>query len=92
MALNVGKARELVELWVGKDLNPELFRELLNIKLRDFCNRSGVLETSATLTSVADTQEYELPSDCLHVKDVIYDSYRAHKINFWDVKEIKGEV
>lgn len=92
MSLNVGKARELVELWVGRDLNPELFRELLNAKLREFCSDTGILETSAELTSVADTQEYELPADFLSMKDVIYDDYRAGKINFWNVKEFRGEA
>ncbi len=89
--LNVGRARELCELYVGKDINPELFRELLNVKLREFANKTGILESSATLNSAADTQEYELPADCLHVKDVIYDDYRAHKIDLWKVKELQGK-
>jgi len=90
--LNVGKARELCELYVGKDINPELFREVLNIKLRDFANKTGVLESMSSINSAADTQEYELPSDCLHVKDVIYDNYRAFKIDFWKVQELKGQT
>uniref|UniRef100_A0A6M3L230 Uncharacterized protein n=1 Tax=viral metagenome TaxID=1070528 RepID=A0A6M3L230_9ZZZZ len=90
--LDIGSARQLCELWVGHSINPEHFRELLNIQARDFCDRTKVLETKSTISSVADTQEYELPSDCLHVKDVIYDGVRANKITHWQVQEFKGTV
>ena len=90
--LNVGKARELCELLVKKDVNPVLFWELMNIKLREFADRTGVLESSATLNSVASTYDYQLPSDCLHVSDVIYDGYRAQKATTELVKELAGKV
>ena len=91
MALTVGKARELCELYVGKDINPETFRELLNVKIREFCDKTRVLESYASMDST-DTAEYELPSDCIHVKDVVYDDYRAHKMTHWEIKELAGEV
>jgi len=97
MALNVGKARNLVELFCQNvdptySSNPELIRDLLNIKLREFCDRTGILESKATISSVASTSEYELPIDCLHVKDVIYDDYRARKITHRQVKELEGKT
>ena len=90
--LNVGKARELCELLVKKDVNPELFWEIMNIKLREFADKTGVLASSATLNSVASTDEYQLPSDCLHVSDVIYDGYRAQKATIDLQKELAGKV
>ena len=92
MASSVGTMRKLCEKFTRKAINPELFREVLNKKAVEFSSRTGVLESYATRTSVADTQEYELPLDCLHVKDVIYDSYRAHKITRKQVKEMRDEV
>lgn len=90
--LNVSKARELCELYVGRDINPVLFWELLNMQLRDFADKTGVLESTATIDSVADTQEYQLPSDCLHVKEVIYDDFKAYKITYAQVQEIKEQA
>jgi len=90
--LNAGKMHDLIEMYVGHDLNPKLTREIFNLKLREFSARTGVLESSSTISSVADTQEYELPIDAIHIKDVIYDGYRAHKIQFWQVKAIQGKA
>ena len=89
--LNMGTARQMMELYVGKRVSPELAREVMNIVLREFAAETGVLTSKATLSSVADQMEYELPLDCLHVRDVIYDDYRAHKIQHWHVKELEGK-
>lgn len=93
--MNIGRARGLIELLCQNvdplySRNPELVRDLLNIKLREFADRTGILESSATISSISGTQEYELPADCLHVKDVIYDGYRANKITHRQVRELQG--
>ena len=88
--LNMGKARQLMELYVGHDVSPELARELMNIKLREFCDRSRLLEAYAELSSVASTAEYELPLDCLHIKRVHYDDYKAGKITASDRDILEG--
>ena len=90
--LNVGTARQLCEKFAGQQINPVLFRELLNVKAREFCDKTGVLESKASISSVASTSEYQLPEDCLHVKDVVYDDYRAHKITHRAVKELQGKT
>lgn len=95
MSLNVGRFIDLIELYcrgVNPELakNKELIRDIMNIKLREFAHRTGILETKATISSVADQEEYELPADCLHVKDVIYDDHRAYKINHKQVKDLAG--
>lgn len=99
MSLNVGKVHDLVELYVGKAgadstqrVNPVLVRELINVKLRDFVARSGCLESTWTINSVASTQEYELPTTTLHVREVVYDDYRAYKLIHEQVNEKKGRL
>lgn len=89
---SIGTMRQLCEQYARQSIDSELFREILNKKAVEFSSRTGVLESSWTLDSVADTQEYQLPADCLHVKDIVYDDYRAHKILYSQVKEIRGEV
>lgn len=97
MALNIGKARSMIELMAqGVDKlysqNPQLVRDLINLKLREFCDRTGILESKATISSVNGTSEYELPIDCLHVREVHFDEYRANKITHDQVIELKGQV
>jgi hypothetical protein len=95
--LNVGKACDLIEL-LCQNVDPkfsgnkELIRDLLNIKLREFCDRTGIIESKSSISSVASTQEYELPTDCLHVTQVIYDDYKARKISHAQVKELEGKT
>jgi hypothetical protein len=96
--LNVGRISDLIELYalsagVAKDrINPVLIREIINLKLREFLSETSVLESSSTIDSVADQQEYELPEDCLNVKHVKVDGYRAYKINHNQVDEIAGNL
>ena len=97
MSLNIGAAVDLIEL-MCKGVDPklsgnhELVRQLMNMKLREFADRTGVLETQSTATSVADQQEYELPADKIHVKKVVFDDYKAHKITFDQVEELQGKA
>lgn len=96
MSLNIGKAVDLIEL-MCKNVDPllsrnhELVRQLINMKLREFADETGILETSATISSVADQQEYQLPADCLHVSKVKYDDYKIGKILFSQVEEMQGK-
>lgn len=98
MAYSVGQACDLIELFagragVGKDkINRELTWKLLNVKAHELARRSGVLTTKSTISSVADQQEYELPSDVIHINKVNYDDYEAHKITFDDVDRLSGNV
>lgn len=97
MSLNVGRAIDLIEYFC-KNVDPEitsnheLVRQILNMKLRDFADRTGILETKSTISSVADQQEYELPADCLHISKVVYDDYKAAKITFDQIEELLGNV
>jgi len=96
MSISIGKALDLVEL-LCKNVDPalssnhELFRDILNMKLREFAADTGILETKATISSVADQQEYQLPSDKIHVKLVYFDDYKADKITFEQVAELQGK-
>ena len=90
--LNVGKARQLIETYVGRQVNPDTVRELLNLQLRNFASRTGCLTSKATISSAADTQEYELPIDCIHVKEVHYDDNLVYKITFEQVAELAGNT
>jgi len=90
--LNVGRAIDLMELYVGREINPKLAREILNLKARNFAARTGSLSSKITISSVADTQEYELPLGVVHIKDIIYDDHRAYKIQFYQVKELQNKV
>ena len=92
---NVGKIRHLVEEYTGrKNINPELFLDLLNDVLLDFASRTAVIESGATISSVASTQEYELPLSAIHIKQVIYDDYdiTRNKILYSQVKELEGQA
>ena len=96
--LNVGRITDMIELYalqagaVKNRLNPVLIREIINLKLREFLSQTTVLESSSTIDSVADQQEYELPEDCINVKHVKVDGYRAYKINHNQVDEIAGDL
>jgi len=97
MSMSVGKAVDTIELMVRNvdpnlSSNPELIREILNNKLKEFAQRTGILETKATISSVADQQEYELPADCLHVSKVVFDDYKAYKIRFAQIEEMQGKA
>ena len=94
--MNAGDAVRLIELYArGADPkltgNHELVRQLLNEKLKDFAQKTGSWESSATISSVSGQQEYELPADKVHVSYVEYDSYEAHKITFQDSKSLKEQ-
>jgi len=98
MPFNVGTLSELMELYAGKAgvtkdrLNPVLVRQVILHKLRDFASRAHVLESKATIESVADQQEYELPSDVIHIKEVHFDGARATKIIYEQEAEISEEI
>jgi hypothetical protein len=99
MSLNVSKVHDLVELYAGKAgsdsterVNPTLLREIINIKLRDFCAKTHCLEGSWTIDSVADQQEYELSDNVLDVRECHFDGYRAYKITHMQVAEFGGTL
>lgn len=97
MATSVGRLCDLIEIY-ARNVDPklsgnkELIRKIINMKLKEFSNRTGLLSSSATRLSIADQTEYELPEDCLHVTDVIFDDYRAYKIHFEDVKNMQDQA
>ena len=93
-ALSIGRMVDLIELMCrGVDpslsSNHELVRDIINLKLKDFAQRTGALETSATISSIASQKEYELPADKLHVKFVYYDDSEAKKITHKTALEMK---
>ncbi len=95
--MNIGRLSNLIELYckgVDPELtgNHELIRDLINLKMKDFAHKTGILESSATISSVASQQEYELPADNLHIKNVFYDDYKARKITFLQSKELAGKT
>ena len=98
MPLNVDRLSNLMELYAGKAgvtkdrIKPELIREIINLKMRDFASRTHVLESKSTVSSVADQQEYELPSDAVHIKECHVDGYRATKIIYEQEAEISEEI
>ena len=92
MSLDFSKGRQMAELYAGKDINPELFLEVANLKLGEFAEATGIAEKDFSITTVASTTEYELPLGVIHVTDVVYDGTRAHKITRQQVKELTGDV
>jgi len=95
--MNVGRLTNLIELYCrGVDpllsANHELVRDIMNMKLKEFAARTGIIESKSSITSVANQQEYELPADKTHVKYVFYDDYKAKKINFIQSKELAGKT
>jgi len=98
MPFNMGSLTDLMEMQAGlagvnKDrINPVFLRDIVNLMLRDFCEKTRCVSTKATINSVANQQEYELPDDFLHMKEVIFDDYRVDKITHENVVEILGNV
>lgn len=98
MPFNVERLSDMMEMYAGmagvnKDrINPKFLRDIINLQARDFCNRTRCLSTKATISSVASTQEYQLPDDFLHMKEVVFDDYRCDKITKENVIEILGNV
>jgi len=92
MSLDISKGRQLTELYTGRDINPELFLEVVNAILPEFAEETAVTEKDFSITSVSGTTEYELPLGVTHVTDVVYDGTRAHKIIRKQVKELTGDV
>ena len=74
MAINVGKLEDLIKSYAfGADkqlLNITLIRELINVRLRELSAQVGTKEMIITQDSVADTQEYELPENVIHIQEV----------------------
>jgi len=98
MPFNMERLTDLMEMQAGmagvnKDrINPEFLRDIANLILRDFVEKTRCISTKAEIDSVADQQEYELPDDFLHMREVIFDDYRAHKITKENVIEILGNT
>ena len=98
MPFNMERLTDIMEMHAGlagvnKDrINPVFLRDIANLMLRDFVEKTRCISTKATIDSVADQQEYELPDDFLHMKDVVFDDYRANKITYDNVIEILGNV
>jgi len=68
--------------------NHELIRDIMNLKFKELASKTGALETSATISSVASQKEYQLPADNVHVKYVYYDDYEATKITHKQALEL----
>jgi hypothetical protein len=96
--LNVSRLQALMELYAGqagvaKDrINPVLLREIINIKLKEFVNRTGLVSSKYTIHTEADKAEYTLPSSVISVDEVHVDGYRAIKILFEQVAVLQGVV
>lgn len=98
MAFNTGTIADLMELYAGqagvnRDKIPrKLLRQIINLKLKEFARRSGVLSSKNTIVSIANKQEYEMTPDVIHVTKVNFDGSIAHKIRFEEVDEIKNNI
>lgn len=95
---NVGKIVDYIELLAGKagvnrdSMERELLYEIINSKAKEFASDTGILETFSTINTVANQQEYELPSDKLNVGKVLIDGLKVHKITFNQIEELSGDV
>lgn len=94
MSTSIGRAVDLIELMCS-NVNPalsenhELVRKLINMKLKEFAAKTGILESRSTITTVANQQEYELPEDSLNITLVDFDGKECQKIIFNQVNELK---
>lgn len=99
MALdNAEKMVGFIEMLAGKagvnrdEINRDLIFEVINSRLKDFTSRTGVLETSSTISTVANQQEYELPNNRSDLKIVTIDGLRTHKISFDQVDYLTENI
>ena len=99
MALDsVTRLADYIELIVGKAgpnrdvVDRDFIYEVINSKAKDFAARTGILETSATILTVADQVEYELPSDKTLITKVTIDTLQVHKITFDQLERLRGDV
>ncbi len=58
----------------------EIFTLIYNAQM-DFCNRTHAIESTYQTTTVADTQEYDLPSTVIAVKRATWKGFRLTPIN-----------
>jgi hypothetical protein len=67
----------------------EIFTLIYNAQM-DLCNRTHPLERTYQVDTVADTQEYDLPSTTLAVKRATWNGFKLESINFMDDDLITG--
>ena len=67
----------------------EIFNLIYNAEM-DFCNRTHCLEKTYQTTTVASTQEYDLPTTALGVKRATWNGFKLTPINFLDDDLITG--
>ena len=101
MPENTSTIIDLIEMYAGSagtnnsSISKKLIKQVMNLKLRDFANRTFQSENLATLTTGDDDgdgvvdQEYELPQSVMHLNKVNVDGTVAVKIRFEDVDKLK---
>ena len=102
MPFNVGTIADMMEVYAGQagvnrdSINRELLWQIINMKMKDYFNRTGI-STTKTTTTTADVNgdgsinmEYELPANNLKVLYVDYNGLRIKKRNHSDVRILKG--
>lgn len=95
---NVGQIADLIEVYAGQagvsrdKISRRLLWDIINLKANEFARRTGILEKSSTIETVADQAEYELPSGVTYIKYVDFDSYRIKKITHEQVRELQGQT
>ena len=99
MALNnIGRLVDYIELIAGKaginrdSINREHIYEIVNSKMQELASDTGIFETSATINTIANQSEYDLPSDRTRIDKVTLDGLQVHKLNFKDLERLQGNV
>lgn len=98
MAFNRKKLRDLIEIYAGQGgvnrsrIPPKLLNEIINLKLGEFGRRTGTIASKNSFTTASGTQEYELPTDFVHMTKLNYDGSLAYKIHFEDVDILKDNL
>jgi hypothetical protein len=67
----------------------EIFTLIYNAQV-DLCNRTFAVEKTYQTTTIAGTQDYDLPSTCIAVKRATFDGFKLEAINFTDDDLITG--
>lgn len=88
---NVGQICDMVEMLCGQGgvnrskIPRRLLWDILNLKSKEFSRRTGAVDATATITTVANQALYEKPDGMLHIREVHVDNTLAYKITREDV-------
>ena len=95
---NVGRMADYIEMLAGKaginrdSINREHIYEIINSKMQELASDTGAFETSATINTIANQSEYDLPSDRTRIDKITLDGLQIHKLLFKDLERLQGNV